>query len=224
MRRSQLETEYLKTKAQTDFKLYKKHKKFCSKLYKKGRRKYYESLDMKKVLDSKEFWKTMRPFLFDKNTFLLQISIEKNNRIISDDFDLSEEFSTFFEDAVRFLNVKTNEYYLSDTETLSDHVEIAIRKFENHPSVQAIKQNVSVSQDFYFSNTEVRDVLKETTILKNKRNGTFGNIPVKRLKEVSNICALPLNDIWNEEIITQKSFPNNLANVTKTRLKNEVHC
>ena len=45
-----------------------------------------------------------------------QVSIEKNNRIISDDFVLSVEFSTFFEDAVRSLNVETDEYYLSDTE------------------------------------------------------------------------------------------------------------
>ena len=78
----------------------------------------------------------------DKKTFFPQISIEKNNRIISDDFDLSEEFSTFFEDAVRSLNVKPDEYYLNETENLSDPVEIATRKFENHPSVQVIKQNI----------------------------------------------------------------------------------
>ena len=70
MRRSQLETKYLKTKTQTDLKLYKKHKNFCSKLYKKERRKYYETLDMKNILDSKKFWKTIEPFLSDKNSFL----------------------------------------------------------------------------------------------------------------------------------------------------------
>ena len=42
---------------------------------------------MKIVLDSKEFWKTMTPFLFNKNTVFSQISIEKYNGIISDDFD-----------------------------------------------------------------------------------------------------------------------------------------
>ena len=77
MRRSQLETKYLKTKTQTDLKLYKKHKNFCSKLYKRERRKYYESLDMKNVLDSKEFWKTMRPFLSDKSTIFSQIRIQR---------------------------------------------------------------------------------------------------------------------------------------------------
>ena len=104
---------------------------------------------MKNVLDSIEFWKTVRPFLLDKYTVFSQISIEKNNRIIYDDFDLSGEFSSFFEDAVRSLNVKPDEYYLSDTENLSDPVEIAIRKFENHPTIKAIKQNILVNQDFY---------------------------------------------------------------------------
>ena len=53
MRRSQLETKYLKSKTQTNLKLYKKRKNFCSKLHKKERRIYYESLDMKNVFDSK---------------------------------------------------------------------------------------------------------------------------------------------------------------------------
>ena len=69
MPKSQLETKYLKNKTQTDLKLYKKHNNFCSNLYKRKRRKYYKSLDMKNFLDSKEFWKTMRPFLSDKNSF-----------------------------------------------------------------------------------------------------------------------------------------------------------
>ena len=76
---------------------------------------------------------------------------------------MSEEFNTFFNDVVRSLNVKPDEFCLSDSENLSDVVEIAIRNFEKHPNVQAIKQNISVNQDFYFSNTEVKDILKETT-------------------------------------------------------------
>ena len=98
------------------------------------RRKCYESLDMKNFLGNKEFWETIRPFLSDKNTVFSQISIEKN-RIISDDFDLSEECSTFFEDAVRLLNVKPDEYYLSDTGNLNDLVVIA----ESMKTIQVFK-------------------------------------------------------------------------------------
>ena len=53
----------------------------------------------------------------------------------SDNLDLSEKFSTLFEDAVRSLNVKPDEYYLIETENLSYPVEIAVRKLENNPSV-----------------------------------------------------------------------------------------
>ena len=55
--------------------------------------------------------------------------------------------------------VEPDEYFLSDIENLSNPVDIAIEKFENHPSVQAIKQNISVNKDFHFSNTEVSDIL-----------------------------------------------------------------
>ena len=65
-------------------------------------------------------------------------------------FTLSEECSTFFEDAVRSLNVKPDEYCLNGTENLFDPVEITIKKFENHPSVQAIKQNISVNISVIF--------------------------------------------------------------------------
>ena len=54
----------------------------------------------------------------------------------------------------------------------------------NYPSVQAIKHNISVNKDFHFSNTEVSVILKETTAFNNNKNGTFGNIPTKLLKEV----------------------------------------
>ena len=99
---------------------------------------------------------------------------------------MSEEVSFFIEDAGRSLNVEPDKYYLGDTEKLSNAIKVAIGKFENHPSVQAIKQNISVNKDFYFSNTEVSDIFKETTALNNTKNGTFGNILTKLLKEVSN--------------------------------------
>ena len=48
---------------------------------------------MKNVMDNKEFWKTMRSFSSDKNSIFLQISIEKNKLVISDESDFSEELS-----------------------------------------------------------------------------------------------------------------------------------
>ena len=94
---------------------------------------------MKKLSDSKEFWKTMKTFLPDKNTSFSQVSIEKKKTVYD---DLFNEFSTFIEDILSLLNVKPLDYTddTSDgTENFSEPVEIAIKKFENHPSVQGIK-------------------------------------------------------------------------------------
>ena len=66
-----------------------------------------------------------------------------------------------------------DKYYLSDVENLNGSVEITIRKFENHSIVQAINQNISVNQDFYFSNTKIREKLKEVTTLNYKKNNTL---------------------------------------------------
>ena len=42
------------------------------------------------------------------------------------------------------------------------------------------------------------------------KNGTFKNIPTRRLKDVSDIFSPILANIWNEEILLYKIFPENL--------------
>ena len=36
-------------------------KNFCSRLYKKERKKYYANLDIRNITDNKKFWKTVKP-------------------------------------------------------------------------------------------------------------------------------------------------------------------
>ena len=88
----------------------------------------------------------------------------------------------------------------------------------------SVSDDYGVNKDFHFSNSEVSDILNETAALNNKKNGTFGNIPTKLLKEVPDICAPALNDIWNNERITQKFFANNLklADVTPVFRKEDA--
>ena len=99
-------------------------------------------------LNAEESEPYLSQFLYDYNAK----NIFKQNTCFKKALNPSfiEEFSTFFEYAVSLLNVKPCKYYISDMENLSGPVEITIRKFENHPSVQAIKQNISVNQDFLF--------------------------------------------------------------------------
>ena len=66
MRMSNLENIYLKNITPENKEVYKKQKKYCSKLYKKERKSYYTNLDLKNITDNKRFWETMKPFLTNK--------------------------------------------------------------------------------------------------------------------------------------------------------------
>ena len=68
---------------------------------------------------------------------------------------------------------------------MSDPEELPLKKFENHSSALAIKQNVSVNQNFNFSNTDVSDILKEITAIMIEKNGTFSSTSTIQLKETS---------------------------------------
>ena len=68
MKRSELASKYHKTKNNKDCNNYKKQINFCSKLYKKERRKFYVNLNIKDITDNKKFWKTLKPLVSDKET------------------------------------------------------------------------------------------------------------------------------------------------------------
>ena len=66
MIRSSLKNKLYKNFTPNNSMAYKKQRNYCSRLYKKERKKYYEKLNVKKVMDNKEFWKTVKPFLSDR--------------------------------------------------------------------------------------------------------------------------------------------------------------
>ena len=89
-------------------------------------------------------------------------------------------------------------------------MDIALKKFESHPSILAIRNNVEVKSNFVFSKVTPKDMLSEIKKLNPRKSGTFMNIPASLLKEVKDIAAEPLAKIWNTEIISNEKFPSQL--------------
>ena len=84
MKRSELESKHVKNKTNENLKSYKKQRNFCSKIAK--------------------------PFLSDKVTSFLKISLVERREIISDESKVANPFSNFFENAIRSLGIKANKY------------------------------------------------------------------------------------------------------------------
>ena len=85
MRRSYLEGKYYKIRDPEMGRLYRKQRNFCSRLYKKERKKYYTRLDIGKVIDNRNFRKTMKPFLTGKGINSDKITLIENENILDED-------------------------------------------------------------------------------------------------------------------------------------------
>ena len=96
-----------------------------------------------------KFWKTVKPFLSDKITTFLKIVLVENDEIISDESKVADSFSNFFENALHSLGIKINEYS-NDNYGLENPVEIAIKKYDQHLSINLIKENITSNESFYF--------------------------------------------------------------------------
>ena len=79
--------------------------------YIKKNKIYHEMLDLKNVTTNKELWKTVKPFLSDKVTTFPAISLVEKREIISDEFEVANSFSNFFENAIRSLVIKAIEHF-----------------------------------------------------------------------------------------------------------------
>ena len=216
MRRSELQTKYFKNGTIESRKTFKKQKNYCSRLYKKERKNYYEKLGVNNITDNRKFWKTIKPLLGDKSSVSTKITLVKNDRIISEDDEVANTFKDFFDTAVQSLNLTCDEDFLCDTSNLSNPIDIAIEKFKNHPSIISINNNVSPSSPFVFNNVEIENMLKEINNLDVKKQGNFGGIPAKCLMMGSEECCAYLTRVWNEEVVAKCTFSNDLKRADVT--------
>ena len=157
----------------------------------------------------------------DKVTTFPQMLLVENGEIISDESKVANSYSNFFENAIHSLGIKTNEYS-NNNYSLKNSVEIAIKKYEQHPSINLAKENITNNESFHSLPTKKESILKEIMNFDNKK-WNFKNIPTRRLKDVSDICSPILANIWNEEILLNKNFPENLklAGVSPTLKKKD---
>ncbi len=198
--RSRLENRYYKIKTSESLRFYKKQKNFCSRLYKKERKKYYTNLDVRKITDSKKFWKTTKPFFSDKSADKTDIILIEGDEMFQEDQKVANIFSDVFSNAVKELNLRIPVEYLNNESTDSDNpIDNIISKFSTHPSIMLINNNV-MKGSFSFSSVSCDAVEKQIIGLDGMKVSMSSSIPPKFLKENSSICSKPLTTIINNEI------------------------
>ena len=207
MKRSELASKYRRSPTDENLNAWKKHKNYCSNLYKKERKNYYESLDMNNLTDNKKFWDTIKPIFSNKAKGSSNITLVEDKKLITSEKDVAETLNKHFIESVRKLvENDSSSAYITENSTKTDPISKIIDKFRYHPSILSIKKNVK-SMKFSFEHFSEEDIATEIKKFDSKKSST--GIPIKFLKENSDILSGKLKDILNN-CLDQGIFPDRL--------------
>ena len=105
MNKTRLANKRHKTNNTEDIRLYKAQRNFVNRECKRAKKHYFNNLDVKCLQDNKAFWKTMGKEFSDKSKGGHQITLVRDNDIISNDAEVAKEFSDVFSNAVNKLEI-----------------------------------------------------------------------------------------------------------------------
>ena len=196
------------------------------------------------VIVYKKFWKTVKPLLSRKVSIANSITLINGDQIVSDENKVAETLNKFLS-VLKYFAVeiffpklrkysKNRKYFpcaildfycvLENNfcNSNQDSIDNIVTKFKSYPSIIEIKRNISCSSKFVFSEINMKDIDQELKHLNTKKANTHKNIPVKILKDFSEVCLPTLLNIINNCLRTCK-FPDELklADVTPIFKKGE---
>ena len=103
--RTKLRNNFLQNKSEENRKLYAKQRNFCISLLRKIKKRNYESLYEKSVIDNKLLWKAVSPFLSDKIVGKNKIHLTENGELIKPDLETAEILNDSFSNIAQNLDI-----------------------------------------------------------------------------------------------------------------------
>ena len=220
MHRSKLKNKFNKNPTDQNKVSYNKQRNYCVSLLKKEKRKYYNNLDLKIFKDNKTFWRRVKPLFSDKHKGVQpDIIIVENGKTTSDKKEVAEKLNNFFIDAVDNLDI---EPYLPDHNPPTENIQDIIIKYENHPSIKKIKENMKDENKFSFKDTTSQDFETQIQNLDTKKSMLENDIPSKMLVKTNDIISNHLSNFFNKSK-NEQLYPTTLkvADVTPLHKKDE---
>ena len=96
MARSRLHNKYLKNRSEENKAIYAQQRNYCASLLRKSKKKYYENLDERNLMDNKLFWKIIKPSFSDKIVTRDRIHLTENGEVVKTELETAETLNNFF--------------------------------------------------------------------------------------------------------------------------------
>ena len=136
-----------------------------------------------------------------------RITLVENNKVASDESNLVEIFSKHFGNIVENLGVDG----LTNTSSDNDAVTIkqAIEKYQNHPSIKVIRENIDTTNNFSFDLINPECMSKIINNLDTSKATQQGDIPTKIIKDNKDLFSSFISPSFNNAA-NMGVFPNEL--------------
>ena len=85
---------------------FKKQKIFCVKPLPKTKQDYFSNIDIKSVSDTKEFWKTIKPYFSNKGLNFNKIFLSEKGRLIKDPVAVAKTMNDYFVNNMQTIGLK----------------------------------------------------------------------------------------------------------------------
>ena len=145
MTKSRLRHKYNKTKTSENWNAYKKQRNLCTSLRRKNIKRHFENLTFEDQSGNRSFWKAIKPYLTNNgkvsnDNFILY----ENSEFISDEKDVAEVLNDFYINIVEQTTGETPVSFSAKSESNSgsDDIQIIIDRYESHPSILQIKEQM----------------------------------------------------------------------------------
>ena len=134
---TKLRNIFLQNRSEENKIRYTKQRNFSVSLLRKRKKRYYENLNEKSVVDNKLFWKNLKPFLPDKISGKDEIHLLENNELVKTDLETAELLNNFFSNVqnLDISRISSEEHFIN---CIEDRTLKAILKYRKHPSIVAI--------------------------------------------------------------------------------------
>ena len=216
MLRATLKKRAQKSGKVEDFEKYKKQRNLIVKMNREAKFDFYNSIEPRSLNNDKKFWKMVKPMFSNSDQMGDKIVLTEEGKIISDDAMIAECLNIHFINITDSLELdpmfKQEPNYIE----LDEKISLAIAKYNNHPSIITIKQNISINQKFEFSHVYPWEVMKFVEIL-DPCKSTSGDIPTKIIKMAKESICPYLTDCINAAIYNC-SFPDELKKADVTAI------
>lgn len=176
--------------------LYRTQRNLVTSLKRKSIQEYFNQ-KCNSTTNSRSFWKTVKPFMSEKCKLNNTISLQENDKLVTNQQDICEIFNDYFINIAGDL-AENNNVTSMDCASLVNH-------YANHSDVIFIKDNRKTNS-FSFSQVSVKNTHKKLNDLKSNKSCGYDMIPAKLLKIGANELCYSLTNVINN-CINANVFP-----------------